>query len=109
MDHRIETDDPTSKLKVAIAATQALAREQLIAVWQLHVDRVREQLEAGWHEQIDQIFEERFSDITTSQYQQWKHHYTVRRGRNILPENRNTKIKIAAWAAAWSYWLITKL
>ena len=65
MDHRIETDDPTSKLKVAIAATQALAREQLIAVWQLHVDRVREQLEAGWHEQIDQIFEERFSDITT--------------------------------------------
>lgn len=65
MDHRIETDDPTSKLKVAIAATQALAREQLVAVWQLHVDRVREQLEAGWHEQIDQIFQERFSDITT--------------------------------------------
>ncbi len=64
MDHQIETDDPTSELKAAIVAAQALAREQLVAVWQLHVDRVREQLEAGWHEQIDQIFQERFSEIT---------------------------------------------
>ena len=64
MDHRIETDDPTPEWKAAIAATQALAREQLVAVWQLQVDRVREKLEAGWHEQIDQIFRDRFSDIT---------------------------------------------
>lgn len=64
MDHRIDTDDPTSDLKAAIASAQALAREQLVAVWQLHVERVREQLEAGWHEQIDQIFQDRFSEIT---------------------------------------------
>jgi hypothetical protein len=50
-------------LKNAIADAQALAREQLGAVWQLHIEKVREQLEAGWHEQIDHIFEERFSEI----------------------------------------------
>jgi len=64
MDQRIELDDSVSDLKVAIAGAQALAREQLVAVWQLHVERVREQLEAGWQEQIDQIFQERFSEIT---------------------------------------------
>ena len=64
MDHRIELDNPTSELKATLSGAQALAREQLVTVWQLHVERVREQLEAGWHEQIDQIFHERFSEIT---------------------------------------------
>jgi hypothetical protein len=65
MDHRIESDSPTLEFKTAIADGQALAREQLGAVWQLHVERVREQLEAGWHEQIEHILQERFSEIAT--------------------------------------------
>ena len=65
MQLRTESDDVTSELKHAIADAQALAREQLGAVWQLHIERVREQLEAGWQEQLDQIVGERFSEITT--------------------------------------------
>jgi hypothetical protein len=57
--------DVTLELKTAVAEAQALAREQLGAVWQLNVDRVREQLESGWHQQIDQIFTDRFSEITS--------------------------------------------
>jgi hypothetical protein len=64
MDHPIELD-ATLELRTAVADAQALAREQLGAVWQLHVDRVREQLESGWHQQIDQIFHDRFSEITS--------------------------------------------
>src|SRR5207253_2747924 len=64
MDDPIESD-VTLELKTAVADAQALAREQLGAVWQLHIDRVREQLESGWHQQIDQIFHDRFSEITS--------------------------------------------
>jgi hypothetical protein len=65
MDHPIEPDDTTLELRTAVADAQALAREQVGAVWQLQVDRIREQLESGWHEQIDHIFQERFSEITS--------------------------------------------
>ncbi len=52
-----------SDLKTAVDQARLMAREQVAAAWQLHIDRVREELEQGWRERLDQIFEERFSDV----------------------------------------------
>jgi len=52
-----------SDLKAAIDQARSLAREQVAAVYQLHIDRVREELESGWRERLDEIFEERFIDV----------------------------------------------
>jgi hypothetical protein len=52
-----------SPLAAAITDAQTLAREQVQAAWQLHLDRVREQLEAGWRESLESIFSERYSEI----------------------------------------------
>ena len=50
-------------VREAVADAQALAREQVGALWQLQIDRVREQLESGWREQLDRVFEERFAEV----------------------------------------------
>ncbi|HYI97223.1 MAG TPA: hypothetical protein VEX68_27030 [Bryobacteraceae bacterium] len=52
-----------SELKAGIEEAQSLAREQVGAAWQLHLDRVREQLESGWRDSLDRIFAERFADV----------------------------------------------
>lgn len=52
----------TADLAQVVAEARTLAREQVAAAWQLHVDRVREQLEGGWREVVDQIFEQRFAE-----------------------------------------------
>ncbi len=57
------SDSSTLEWKTAVADAQSAMQEQLGAVWQLQVDRVREQLESGWQEQIGQIVQERFSGI----------------------------------------------
>jgi hypothetical protein len=51
------------ELEAAVAEARTLAREQVLAAWQIHVDRVREQLESGWRETIDSIFDERFAEV----------------------------------------------
>ncbi|MGH9630656.1 MAG: hypothetical protein ACRD7E_20275 [Bryobacteraceae bacterium] len=63
MNKQIESAGNKSGLTAAIAEAEAVAREQVAAAWQLHIDRVREQLEAGWREQIEHIFEGRFAEI----------------------------------------------
>jgi hypothetical protein len=52
-----------SDLKAAVDQARSLAREQVAAAWQLHIERVREELESGWRERLDQIFNERFDDV----------------------------------------------
>src|SRR4051812_320642 len=52
-----------SELRTAIEEARTLAREQVAAAWQLHVDRIREELESGWRERLDSIFDDRFAEV----------------------------------------------
>ncbi|MDZ4798991.1 MAG: hypothetical protein SGI92_12570 [Bryobacteraceae bacterium] len=54
---------PADPLANAVADAQTLAREQVQAAWQLHLDRVREALEAGWRDSLERIFTERYADV----------------------------------------------
>ena len=63
MDNSPEQPLRASDFEAAIAEARAVAREQVLAAWQLHIDRVREQLEGGWRESVDQIFDERFAEV----------------------------------------------
>lgn len=63
MNNQMESAGTAPRLKAAIAEAEAVAREQVAAAWQLHIDRVREQLEAGWREQVDHIFQGSFAEI----------------------------------------------
>jgi hypothetical protein len=58
-----ESPERSPELHEAIAEARAMAREQVFAAWQMHLDRVREQLESGWREAVDEIFEERFAEV----------------------------------------------
>jgi hypothetical protein len=55
MDPSHETPASPPELTAAIADARSVAREQIMAAWQI--------LEAGWRESIDHIFEERFTEI----------------------------------------------
>lgn len=59
----MDENQTAPELKAAIEEARSLAREQVAAAWQLHIDRVREELESGWRERLDGIFEERFLDV----------------------------------------------
>jgi hypothetical protein len=59
----MDDNQTASELKSAIEEARSLAREQVAAAWQLHIDRVRDELESGWRERLDRIFEERFADV----------------------------------------------
>jgi hypothetical protein len=63
MDEYPDNADHSPELKAAVAEARALAREQVLAAWQMHVDRVREHMESGWREVIDGIFDERFAEV----------------------------------------------
>jgi hypothetical protein len=63
MENIAETAQVSADLRAALAESQATAREQLLAAWQLHIDRVRGELESGWREEIERIFDERFAEI----------------------------------------------
>ena len=58
-------------LTEALGRAKALARDQVAAAWQIHLDRIREQLEAGWRESLDQIFEERFVAVEQLLSRSW--------------------------------------
>ncbi len=54
---------PAEPLASAVADAQTLAREQVQAAWQLHLERVRDSLEAGWRESLEHIFQERYAEV----------------------------------------------
>ena len=56
-------DPSTPSLSAHLSEARDTAREQLLAAWQIHVERVRDQLESGWQEQLDQIFSDRFNEM----------------------------------------------
>lgn len=64
MDGNHLSHAPSDSLRESLDAMGGAARDQLAAVWQLHVDRVQEQLQRGWAEQIGRVVEERVSELT---------------------------------------------
>jgi hypothetical protein len=58
-----ENPERPAELQEAIAEARALAREQVFAAWQMHLDHVREQLDLGWRDAVNHIFDERFAEI----------------------------------------------
>lgn len=54
-------ENPT--LSDSLDDVQRIARDQVAAAWQIHIDHLQEMLHAGWRDQIERIFDERFADI----------------------------------------------
>jgi hypothetical protein len=57
----MEETQPEAVPTDLIEQEKELARDQITAAWQLHVERVAEQLERGWHDEIRRVMEERLS------------------------------------------------
>jgi hypothetical protein len=55
----VQPDDP-------IRREQDLARDQIAAAWQIHVERVHESLESGWRGHIEQVLSERMAAISAA-------------------------------------------
>ena len=53
----VQPDDP-------IRREQDLARDQIAAAWQIHVERVQESLESGWRGHIEQVLNERMAALS---------------------------------------------
>ncbi|HLK19206.1 MAG TPA: hypothetical protein VKT81_09625, partial [Bryobacteraceae bacterium] len=51
------------RTKSLLADTRNLAKEQVAAAWQLHIDRIQEVLSERGPEEIEQIFEERLAGL----------------------------------------------
>jgi hypothetical protein len=60
---QFEKPETPTPLDLRLAEQRAMAREQISAAWQIHVERVEEQLQAGWRDQIERVLEDRFSAI----------------------------------------------
>jgi hypothetical protein len=73
MDNSGVTLPASTPVRDAVAEAQTTAREQIVALWQMQVDRVREQLEGGWREQLDRVFDERFSEVQTRLEHEFQH------------------------------------
>ncbi len=66
------------RTKSLLADTRNLAREQLAAAWQLHIDRIQEALSERGPEQIEQIFEERLASLAGCLEEQHRNAMEVR-------------------------------
>ncbi|MBE0659754.1 MAG: hypothetical protein IH602_18820 [Bryobacteraceae bacterium] len=54
----VQPDDP-------IRREQDLARDQIAAAWQIHIERVQESLESGWRGHVEQVLNERLQAVST--------------------------------------------
>lgn len=55
-----------------------LAREQLAAAWQIHVEQVEEQLHKGWKENLSSLFEERFRLLSEGMEEEFQKRLSVK-------------------------------
>jgi hypothetical protein len=51
-------------IAAALAEAQRDTREQVLAIWQLQMDRIRDLLSRDWQDQVRHVFEERFSSLS---------------------------------------------
>ncbi len=71
MSETNEHTPSTPELTAALAEAKALARDQVVAAWDIQIDRIREQLDGSWREALDGIFEERFVAIEKLLHSSW--------------------------------------
>jgi hypothetical protein len=105
----MDENQNASELKAAVEEARSLAREQVAAAWQLHIDRVREELESGWRERLEQIFEERFADVENRLQQSFATAVTSRskRSRNEVTESLNQRARRLRGAESRDEWIRT--
>ncbi|MBI5280456.1 MAG: hypothetical protein HY858_02150 [Candidatus Solibacter usitatus] len=67
MDHEQERqpwhDEDAARSADFIDTERELAREQMNAAWQLHIEQLQEQLEKGWREHVSRAVDERFEAL----------------------------------------------
>src|SRR5258708_40094326 len=84
------------RTKSLITDTRNLAREQVAAAWQLHIDRIQETLSERGPEDIEQIFEERLAALATCLEEQHRNALELRRSEassefaSLEEQHRNT-------------------
>ena len=66
------------RTKALLTDTRNLAREQVAAAWQLHIDRIQEVLTERGPEDIEQIFEERLAALANCLEEQHRNALEVR-------------------------------
>src|SRR5688500_2440280 len=93
-DAPLEPADRQPELEAAVAEARALAREQVCAAWQIHIDHVREQLDSGWREAIDQIFDERFAEVEGRLYDSFETAVSAR--ATAVAEEKATYVRSSA-------------
>src|SRR5580704_1791021 len=92
------------RTKSLLADTRNLAREQVAAAWQLHVDRVQEALIERGPEEIEQIFEERLAGLANCLEEQHRNALELRlqEASSLEEQQRNALQARLAEAAAES-------
>ena len=96
-------------MRAAVEEASSLAREQVAAAWQLHIDRVREELEGGWRERLDRIFEERFADVENRLQQSFATSVEnrSRRSRSEVTDSLNQTARRLRGAESREEWIRT--
>jgi hypothetical protein len=105
----MDENQTVPELKAAIEEAQSLAREQVAAAWQLHIDKVREELETGWRERLDHIFQERFADVESRLRESFTGavDHRLRRCRTDVTESLNQTARRLKGAASKEEWIRT--
>lgn len=88
----------SSAVREAVAEAGALAQEQVSALWQLQIDRIREQLDSGWREHLEQIFNERFDEVRQRIENQFEQ--TVAERNREFATGESVRVRLAAAADA---------
>jgi hypothetical protein len=79
------------RTKALLTDTRNLAREQVAAAWQLHIDRIQESLIERGPEEIEQIFEERLAALANCMEEQHRNALELRlmEVANLEEQHRN--------------------
>lgn len=66
-----------------IRTQHELARDQITAAWQLHVEQIQERLESGWREHIEHVLAERLDALTATVQSEVERQLSQRLGEEI--------------------------
>ncbi len=94
-------DQTMPSLSTHLTEARETAREQLLAAWQIHADRIREQLESGWQEELDHIFAERFAEMQNLVEQEFaasvEHRASEKIGEQVQLARTSAQREITEW------------
>jgi hypothetical protein len=83
------------RTKSLLTETRNLAREQLAAAWQLHIERVQEVLSERGPEEIEHIFQERLAALSGCLDEQYRNALAVRLNETAQLEEQHRKAQEA--------------